>query len=159
MISRHSLRCNNWWVFICYKIMSQHFLFWSHSNEPACEVPSRRHIYLFVPCVGHPYSSDESGQSGYPSHLRRSLMHDPSLHANSLSAHTGGPSVHKHNKTTVTGYTWSKQVCGCLSHFQFQTVMFLFNNREFADTIEFSRCGIRDEPKMLRHHPMFKTKK
>ena len=99
--------------------------------------------------MGHPYSSDESGQSGYPSHLRRSLMHDPSLHVNSLSAHTGGPSVHKHNKTTVTGYTWSKQVCGCLSHFQFQTVMFLFNNREFVDTIEYSRCGIRDEPKIF----------
>ena len=161
MISRHTLRCNNWWVFICYKITSQHFfLFWSHSKEPACEVPSRRHIYLFVPCVGHPYSSDESGQSGYPSHLRRSLMHDPSLHANSLSAHTEGPSVHKHNQNNGHRIHVVKTRGWLLVTFSvFKTVMFLFNNREFADTIEFSRCGIRDEPKMLRHHPMFKTKK
>ncbi len=58
-----------------------------------------------LPCVGQPYSSERSAQSGYPSHRRRASMHEPSEQANSASPHTGGPTAAQHTGQQARTHT------------------------------------------------------
>jgi hypothetical protein len=103
--------------------MSTCSLYFNNSERIICQFD---YEYLKQNILGHFFSSELSigPQSGSPSHLKLSGIHNPESHVNSCSSHVGSKTTGKENLIIKKFHSPDKNCLRLLAYWHFPKILF-----------------------------------